>query len=385
MRVDIVFHALFCLLLLLVNISCTSLSSSSGINRLVIEKNWVRHTLDKEHLGSYRQHHFDPVLYENLVIQANGIDGLKAYDRDTAALQWRLPLENGAESSAILLGSHLFFGAGDGLFYSVDAATGAVQWTYPLKSEGLAKPFFHDGVIYILSGNNIMHALEASSGRSLWTYTRRDTSNLSIRGGSQPNVVDGVVYAGFSDGFLVALKTKDGTLLWEISLNKNRRFRDVDAHPVIDGDRIYATGYDSALYSLQKSDGKILWSVEAGGHSAPTIVGQKIFLSTSAGEVMSLDKASGKILWRLPNPEGISGRPIIYKNLLIFGEYNGKLHFNDLESGRSIDSFESGWGIHSTPVIDEARNRLYVMSAGANLYALSLKWQRHARLWPWED
>ena len=124
---------------------------------------------------------------------------------------------------------------GDGLLYAVRVDDGRVLWTYPLKAEGLAKPRVVNGTVYVLGGNNVMHALNARSGKLLWVYNRREAGTLSIRGGSQPAVSGDLVLVGFSDGAMVALNKSSGALMWETSLNRNKRFRDVDASPVIDG------------------------------------------------------------------------------------------------------------------------------------------------------
>ncbi len=66
------------------------------------------------------------------------------------------------------------------------------------------------------------------------------------------------VLIGFSDGALVALNRSSGAVVWEANLNRNKRFRDVDATPVVDGDNVYASSYDGALYALSRVDGRIL-------------------------------------------------------------------------------------------------------------------------------
>lgn len=355
-----------------------------GSNRFLIEKRWVRGTLAKEHLGSQRQHRFSPILTEDLIIQANSIDGVVAYDRKLVQTKWRFPIKDGVEGGATLVGGDLFFGASDGFLYSLKADTGEVRWTYPLRSEGLSQPFVTNGVVYLVAGNNVLHALEAQTGKLLWVYTRRDASNLSIRGGSQPNVVGDTVYVGFSDGFLVALRSQTGNLMWEISLNRNKRFRDVDAHPVIVGERIYVSSYDGALYCLNRNDGRIIWSFEDGGESTVAVAGEKLYYSTSTGRTVAIDRESGKAIWSRDNSTGIGVEPVIFKDLLLVGEMNGPLSFLDIRTGELVGKFEPGWGVTSQPVVDPERSDVFFMSAGANLYALNLNWRRWARAWPWE-
>jgi outer membrane protein assembly factor BamB len=369
---------------LIIGTGCAT-TAPHGPNRFVIEKLWVRNTLVKEHVGSQRQHRFAPLLTEDLIIQANAIDGVVAYDRELVQPKWRIPIKEGVEGGAIVVGSDLLFGASDGFFYAVDIRSGAIRWTYPMRSEGLSVPFSDGGTVYFVSGSNVLTALDIQSGKMLWVYTRRDPSMISIRGGSRPNVQGDTVYVGFSDGYLVALKKQSGALVWEVPLNRNKRFRDVDAHPVILEDRIYITSYDGALYCLNKADGRVLWNYEDGGESAVVPAGDRLYYSTSSGKTVAIDRASGKAIWSYDNATGIGTEPVIYRDFLLVGEMNGPINFLDLRTGTLIGKFEPGWGVTSRPVVDDQRSDVYFMSAGANLYALRMSWKRYARIWPWEQ
>ncbi|MGE0528393.1 MAG: PQQ-binding-like beta-propeller repeat protein, partial [Bdellovibrionales bacterium] len=206
---------------------CSLLKASP--HRFAVEKKWVRGTLEREYLSGRRMHRFPPLLTENLVITGNAIDGIVAYDRASAYPIWRLAVKDGVEAGAELANGILYFGAGDGQFYAVQPENGQVLWTYPLKAEGIARPLVRGGVVYVLGGNNVAHALNAQTGKLIWVYNRREAGNISVRGGSRPAVAGDFVMFGFSDGSLVALNRTSGAVVWESSLNRNKRFRDVDA------------------------------------------------------------------------------------------------------------------------------------------------------------
>lgn len=355
-----------------------------GKNQFNIEKKWVRNTLNADYLGGKRQHRFSPIITETTIYVANAIDGIRAYDRSSAKVLWRKSIKDGVEGGAILHNNQLLFGASDGFFYSLNAHNGEIRWTYPIHSEGLSAPFAEGGVVYFISGNNVVHAVEIETGKLVWVYTRRDPTNISIRGGSQPNVVGDLVYIGFSDGYLVALKKNTGSVFWEILLNKNKRFRDVDAHPVIDSDKIFISSYDGSLYCLRLDTGQVLWSLDEGGYAEVEIEGNTIFYPTTTGKMLSLDKNSGKVLWTYNTRGGMGTKPVVYNEILIFGEMHGALVFLNKNTGQFIKHFETGWGIASTPTLDLSKNELFLLSGGANLYTLGLSWRRLNQLWPWE-
>lgn len=337
---------------------------------------WVRPTTAQENLGFRKINRMTPLLVGDLVIQGNGLDGIVAYDRENGFQKWTLRIPNGVEPSAAAVRDRLFVGASDGLFYSIEASTGHVQWTFPTRSENLATPLLEDGVVYFLSGNNVFYALDAATGRQLWLYSRQDTSQFSIRGGSQALLNNGMLYVGFSDGALVALKADTGAVVWDQQLNRSKRFRDVDATPVLDNGLLYVPGYDDKLYCVSADKGEILWRVEGGGYSGVTVVGDKLIYPTSSGEVWALKKANGEKLWTYKIRDGIATQVKTYKGALVFGESQGHLRFLDLNSGTELGSMEPGRGILSAPQVDEKNHRVYFISGEANLYAIDAQWVR---------
>ncbi|CAM5999396.1 unnamed protein product [Sphagnum balticum] len=353
-------------------------------NRLVIEKRWVRNTPAETYLGNRRIHRFVPLVLEKTVIVGNSIDGVVAYDRNTASEKWRLAIKDGVEGGAFYNEDVLYFGASDGQLYAVQADSGSVLWTYPLKAEGLAKPFVKSGILYVLGGNNVAHAIDAKTGKLLWIYNRREASNISVRGGSQPALLGDLLLIGFSDGTLVGLNKSSGAVVWEANLNHNKRFRDVDATPIIDETTAYVSSYDGGLYAINGMDGKILWSIDDGGFEEVALQGNTLFYSSTAGKTYAIDKKSGKVLWVKENPGGIATGPVLFKGTVLVGELDGALRFYDMRTGEALNSFEPGRGVTSQASVDAKTGQVYFVSHDANIFALEVDWKRFAKDWPWE-
>lgn len=339
-----------------------------------VRKLWVRGTTEKDNVGFRKINRMTPVLVGNMIIQANALDGIVALNRDTGNLIWRLQIPNGAEPSAAVIRDRLFIGASDGNFYSVDLKDGHVLWAFQTRAENLGEPTLEDGIVYFISGNNVVYALDATSGKQVWLYSRQDTSAFSIRGGSKPAYKDGKLYIGSSDGSLLALDAKNGSAIWEVQLNHNKKFRDIDASPVVDGDRLYVPSYDDKLYCVSLAQGEILWRVEGGGYSAVTVLEDKIIYPTSGGEVMALRRTNGDRLWTYKVPNGIATQVKVLKGILVFGESQGRIQFVEANTGRVMNGFEPGRGILSSPQIDDKKNQVYFISGEANLYAVEAKW-----------
>lgn len=349
-------------------------SKNNSKREYEVKTAWARQTTKKDNLGFRKINRMTPLLVGDLVIQGNGLDGIVAYEKDSGQLKWRLPVANGVEPTAAAIRDRLFVGANDGNFYSIEASTGLVQWSFATKAENLSAPLLEDGVVYFLAGNNVLYALDAATGKQLWLYSRQDTAQFSIRGGSQPAYHNGTLYVGFSDGSLVAFNAKSGSAVWEVQLNRNKRFRDIDATPVLDGNQIYVAGYDDKLYCVSADKGEVLWRIDGGGYSAVTVVGDKLIYPTTNGEVWALKKSNGDKVWSYKVAEGIATQVKPFKGVLVFGESQGKLRFLEPNSGKELGAMEPGRGILSAPQVDEAKNRVYFISGEANLFAINAGW-----------
>jgi outer membrane protein assembly factor BamB len=345
-----------------------------------MERVWVRRTTQSDILRFRKLNRMTPVLFKNLVIAGNPHDGLVAYDQESGRLVWRRSIELGVEPSATLINDRLFIGANDGQFYSINAGDGNILWSFPTRIDVLSEPLLVDGVLYILTGNNALYALDAASGRQIWQYSRQDLTAFTIRGGSKPVFRNGNIIVGFSDGFLVSLLASSGAVKWEKQLSRNKKFRDVDADPILDGDVLYISAFDEKTYAIRAATGDVVWTEDVSGYGKPVLFGKQLFVATSSGKVVALEKDSGKKLWTysLPRQEsssaGFASLGGVLRGLLIVGESNGSLVALDVTNGRKIQAYTPGRGIFAPPRISEADNAVYFISNESNLYKMRVGW-----------
>ncbi len=362
---------LLTLLMFLVSLVGCSHVNTAVTPKLVISTNWIQDTLNAKNIGFRKINRMTPVIYKDLVIFGNAIDGLVAFNNSSGAEVWRIAVPHGVESGSAVIRDRLFVGSNNGKVYGIDLKLAEIIWTFDTRSEVVAEPILDNGIIYFLSGSQSVFALDASTGKQLWTYNRQDTSNLmTIRGGSKPAISGGNLYVGFSDGSLVSFNAKTGTQQWEIALNKNTRFKDIDASPVVDGDFLYINSYDDKMYCVSKSKGEIIWFSKNGGVSTPVISGDRIFFSTSKGELIALAKKDGQEFWKYKTENGIFTDPIIYNGLITSGESQGSLVFIDMLSGVKKGSFEPGRGVFSKPSANLDQGSIYFISGEGNAYSL---------------
>lgn len=364
---------------------CSTLRDQASRRELTLERQWVRATVEDTSVALRRTHRMTPIPYKDLIIQGNAVDGIVAYRRSTGREVWRLKIENGVEGGAQLVDDKLFFGGGDGNFYSASADDGRILWSFAVNSDILAPPAVEGTTVYFQSGGDIVYALDVTNGKQNWLYNRQTSSSLSIRASTRPVVDGNFLYIGFSDGFIVALNRTTGIMQWEKKLTRNLRFKDVDATPVLDGDTIYISSYDGSLYALNKKTGDTNWELEEGGYTPATLSRDSLFYSTTTGNVYALDKASGRKIWSISlGRNGIGTQPVLLGGYVVFGESNGALVVADARTGSLLSRFEPGRGLLAAPLATAPNNEIYFISTNGNLFALKLKFARVSDRLPWQ-
>lgn len=356
--------------------SCASLNAPKG-NPVRTEVGFIRSTVDTP-ITRYRKINRAKVIYtDKLLIASNAHDGVVAYDIKSGDRKWTYAVPNGVEKEPAVFNNRLYFGGNDGFFYSINLDSGLEVWKTHIKSEIVATPAYdaQEGRVYFVTTSNSILALEAESGRQVWSYTRQDPSSYSIRGGTTPVIHKNLVYVGFSEGSFVAFNKSNGTINWEIQLNKNKRFKDIDASAVVDGDKIYVSGYDDKLYTLSTTNGDILNKFEAGGYVPVTIEGSLVYYPSSNGKVYALNKDSLKAVWEYTVPNGLPTEISLLNGTVVFGESLGDLVLLNKKTGVLTTRFEPGRGIQSPIAINEKRSELYFISGEANLYSMGVTWK----------
>ncbi len=353
----------------------TSISPESH-RTLQIQRDWTVPSLNEENLAARKIHRSTGVLFQDLWIQANSLDGVTAVKTTTGDRVWKRKLPYGSEVTPALVKDRLFVPSNDGQIYCLHAATGDVLWSFATKSENIAEPLLEDGILYVQAGNNSVFALDAATGQQVWMYSHSDSQTISIRGGSRPLISKGLLYVGMSDGVFVALDAKTGKSKWEKVLNPRKKFRDIDCDAILDGELIFVFGYDHQIYALKATNGDIVWRFEKGAYGRGLIYGDRLIAATTDGKVVALEKTSGLKQWiyELPLSAGIASSPVLYKGTVAIGESQGALKFLDLRTGKELASYSTGRGIFASPLVDEKSNRIYVISGESLLYSFQVKW-----------
>lgn len=352
----------------------SGIGSQSQKGEPLLRINWVSPTYDQALTSHRKMNRMTPVVTDQLVIQGNNLKDLVAFDRKWGRIVWRREFKGGVEAGAVAFKNRLYVAANDGSVEALDLKSGQTIWSFPTSSENVSAPVLdtQTGLLYFQNSQNMVFCLEAESGRQVWIYSRNDATLLTIRGAATPALgANGNLYVGFSDGTFVALKASSGQLLWDQTLNRNKRFRDIDAQAVVSGDLVIVSGYDDKIYGLDQISGNTVWSYPAGSYVAVTLgEAGSLYVGTTSGTFVKLKADNGEAIWTYSDVKGLPTQAIFWNQYVAFGESQGKLKILNSKTGQLVTSFEPGRGVFSRPFLDVENQDLMFVSGEAYLYNL---------------
>lgn len=201
-------------------------------------------------------------------------------------------------SSPAVSGGLVYFGAGDGGIYAVDAANGILQWKYATGDVVHASPAVANGTVFVGSWDSRLYALDAVSGQLKWAFQAGLDPNIHNQVGfqSSPAVVDGTVYVGCRDAHIYALDAASGKKLWDYPTSKSW----VIATPAVRDGVVYAGTSDTARFlALDARTGRLrfLFDAKAYMFSSPALAGDLAFFGSHNGRLFAVNASTGAPAW----------------------------------------------------------------------------------------
>ena len=260
-------------------------------------------------LAGARWNGWSPTL-DNARFQTDG--GLRAQDVARLKVKWAFAFQGGVGGQPTVVGGRVYFGAGGGRVYSLDARTGCIHWRAEIKggvraavSVGpLAGPSGGTGRLAVFVGDRSagVHALDAATGQEIWS-AKVETNPFGMITGS-PALYRGRLYVPVSSseeisslvkgyhcctfrGHVTALDASSGKTLWT-------------TYTIAEEPKPYRTGPDGG--QLFGPAGAAIWS-------APTIDPRRGALYVATGDsysdapntgsdaVTAMDLVTGKVRW----------------------------------------------------------------------------------------
>ncbi|ELR65247.1 Outer membrane protein YfgL [Photobacterium marinum] len=316
-------------------------------------------------IGGGVEHYFSklsPAVGYGKVFVADRDGLVKALDPENGKVLWEQDLEG--DVTAKLAGGislsygKVFIGSENAEVIALDEETGDIVWRTKVEGEVLSKPLVDEGMVVVNTSRGILQALNADSGELKWQLSS-EVPTLTLRGESSPVSISGGIFWGQANGRLAGALMNNGQMLWQQPIGTPKgateidRLVDVDAAPVIAGERLYAISYNGNLVSIELRTGQVAWKRSYSSATDFVIDGSQLYLVTDKDHVVAVDIRSGTELWQNQSLEyRLLSAPSVLNGYVVVGDSEGYLHWLDPYTGDFVAQQETdGSGIAVPPVL----------------------------------
>lgn len=285
-----------------------------------------------------------PVISENIVYVGSLDSTLYAVDLITGKLKWKFKTGGEIRSTVSMDGSQLFLYSGDATLYSLNKTTGKVLWTFKTKGGILgdrrydfadyyqSSPVFHTNRIFFGAGDGRVYAVDAKDGKLCWSFKTEDIVHTT------PAIYKDRLFVGSYDGNLYSLDQEHGDLLWKFKTIGQRYFPDgeLQGSLVVKNDLVYFGARDYNFYAIDAMSGYSHWnkSFSLGWAMAVTPRDSVVYVGTSDDRVvLALDGKTGRELWKTNVKFNVFGPCVYSASMAYVGTLMGKLYGIDLKGG----------------------------------------------------
>lgn len=318
-----------------------------------------------------------PAILNNVVYTTSQSGDVYAVNVGNGQILWRSHLDGIFAAGPSAANNLVLVATRNGKVTGLDVASGKIKWTQNLNLEILANTAVNEQVAIIKSSDGEVRALQNDTGNLLWSF-RQPEPNLTLHSAGLPLLHHQSLYVGFANGNLAKLNARTGQLLWIRALATPEgafaieRMIDIDADPLVFGDRIYAASFQGNIGAFEAQSGRLLWSHRLSSYTGMSTDGQTLFITDAKGELWAFEARTGKVLFKQTDllARGLSA-PVIFGHYVVVGDKLGYLHWLNQQNGQIVGRVYLGSAIMAAPLVDN--NRLIVLTQSGRLSAYTYK------------
>lgn len=317
-----------------------------------------------------------PVVVNHVVYSAypNGV--VNAVDSHKGELIWRKQLGSGISSGPALHSGILLVSSDASTVIALDQADGKELWRTSTSSDVLSKPVVAQNKVLAKTIDGHLYALDLHTGKILWNVDHGAPS-LILKASSSPVVINNTVLTGYSDGKLEAVDLETGQVLWQKSIayatgaSDVERLVDIDADPIVQGDRVLLATYQGHIGAFSLSTGDYIWRKPASTFANLSSSGNSVYMTDAQDVVWSINKQNGQVNWKQAalKARGLT-EPVLMGNRLIVGDKTGILHVISTTNGELIARMNVGAPITMAPTVVD--NKIFALIDNGRLSRFSV-------------
>jgi outer membrane protein assembly factor BamB len=290
-----------------------------------------------------------PLYDGNNVFVGSYDSSFYSLDANTGKLNWQFKSAGQIGSTASMMNERIYFFSSDARLYCI-TTNGELVWSFKAFSGALpdrrydwpdyfqSSPTIHNGEVFFGAGDGRIYAVNADTGKLKWHYQTGDVVH------TKPAIDKNKLVVGSFDGHLYCLNTDNGELNWRFKTTGQRYFPrgEINGNPVIHKQKVFFGARDYNLYALDLEGGYCHWlKTFQNGWALPITPNDSVlYVGTSDDRLlMALDEQTGMVQWRSNLGFNIFGGMAVVNKTGYTGTLMGKLFAIDLSTGKVIRKF----------------------------------------------
>ncbi|MBI5935164.1 MAG: PQQ-like beta-propeller repeat protein [Chloroflexi bacterium] len=265
--------------------------------------------------------------------------------------------------------------------YAIRLTDGEQVWAFASdeKSTFYANPAFtSDGQLLVGSTGNDRTLYRIDPKLNLDVEDPQPTVTWKFNGAEDhwvatPLVVGEIVYAPNADGNLY---------IFDLSITGENKLVDtVDlgsklwAKPATDGERVFVGSLDHHLHIIDMQT-LAVDTVALGGavNGTPAVLDGKLYIGSFDSAMVAINIEDGNVDWTSPTASWIWSGPLLFNNILYFGDLEGNFYSLKAADGQpALDSVQPDGAILASPILVDGKivfvtenGTVYMLEEGSN-------------------
>jgi len=185
-----------------------------------------------------------------------------------------------------------------------------------------------------------------------------------------------VLRHGTPDGNLSVYILENGQQGWAAIVGEPsgstefERVIDVDASPVIFGDKVYSISSRGHLVAIELRTGQIAWKRQYSSYTNLLLSANNIYLTDVKGHVYAVDRLNGTEKWSqlaLTNRDVTA--PVAVGDYIVVGDFEGYMHWLNDSTGEIVSRHQvDSSGLHVAPIVQD--DIIYSQARNGDLQAI---------------
>jgi outer membrane protein assembly factor BamB len=240
-------------------------------------------------------------------------------DAKTGQKIWGKSTDAEISAGANFYKDRVLFGSQDGSLFCCQASDGKELWKYSIENQIQCMPTVVENRVFLAGCDGNFHVIDIDTGKAVAVLPINDPTNAT------PAAVGDMVYFGTQGASFLAVNWKKPEIVWTYEPRRKSPFQSSAA--VKDG-VVVIGGRDRQLHAIDAADGKLKWSFPSKTQidASPVIVGDRVFVGTGDGRVVALRLTTGDKLWEYEAGGGFTGSPAVSGGRLIIANDDGTLY-----------------------------------------------------------